>query len=124
VRLLADLVVVLHLAFILFASLGGLLVFKWPRVAWVHAPAVVWGVFIELTGRVCPLTPIERSLREAAGQEGYQGDFVEHYIIPIVYPPALTFDIQVALGVFLLGLNAVIYAWLWRRATPSRAATR
>lgn len=121
-RLLADLVVVLHLAFILFASLGGLLVFKWRWVAWAHVPAVVWGVFIELTGRVCPLTPIETSLREAAGQEGYEGDFVEHYIVPIVYPQALTFDIQVALGILLLALNAVIYAWVWRRRTSGRSA--
>jgi hypothetical protein len=115
VRLLADLIVLLHLAFILFASLGGLLVFKWRWIAWAHVPAVAWGAWIELTGGVCPLTPIETSLREAAGQGGYEGDFVEHYIVPIVYPRALTFDIQVALGVFLLGLNAVIYAWVWRR---------
>ena len=114
-RLLADLVVVLHLAFILFATLGGLLVLKWRWVAWAHVPAAAWGAFIELTGGICPLTPLETSLRAAAGQDAYEGDFVQHYLLPIVYPAGLTTDVQYVLGIVLLVLNASIYAFLWRR---------
>ena len=81
----------------------------------MHVPAAAWGAFIELTGGVCPLTPLEISLRAAAGQQAYEGDFVEHYLVPLIYPPGLTLDIQLALGILLLALNAAIYAFVWRR---------
>ena len=111
---LADIVLVLHLAFVVFAALGGLLVIRWPRVAWLHLPAVAWGAFVELTGRICPLTPLESSLRAAAGGTGYEGDFIEHYLLPFIYPTGLTPDIQLALGGLLIVVNLVIYAIVWR----------
>lgn len=117
---LADLVVVLHLAFVLFVVLGGLLALRWRWVPWLHLPAAAWGGFIEATGRICPLTPLENSLRAAAGGSGYEGDFIQHYLIPIVYPPALTREIQLALGALLLVVNLVIYGAVWRRRTRER----
>lgn len=117
---LADLVVALHLGFILFAVGGGLLALRWPRVAWLHVPAVLWGVFVEATGRVCPLTPLENALRRAGGGAGYAGGFVEHYVVPIVYPAALTRDLQLALAAALLLANAIVYATVWRRRDGSR----
>jgi hypothetical protein len=85
-RIAADLVVLAHLGFILFVILGGLLVLRWPRMAWIHLPAVIWGALIEFAGWICPLTPLENWLREASGTAGYQGGFIEHYLVPIVYP--------------------------------------
>ena len=84
--LLADLVVILHLSFVLFVVFGGLLVLRWPRLAWVHLPAAAWGVAIEFTGGICPLTPLENWLREKAGEIGYADGFTEHYILPVLYP--------------------------------------
>jgi hypothetical protein len=116
VGLAADALVLLHLAFIVFAVLGGLLAFRWPRAAWLHLPAVAWGALIEFNNWVCPLTPLEQRLRLAAGQSGYGGSFVEHYLLPLIYPDGLTPQFQIALGVFVLGINAVVYgAWLWRK---------
>ena len=97
-RVLADLVVTLHLAFVLFTVLGGLLALRWRWVPWLHLPASAWGGFVEVTGRVCPLTPLENRLRGAAGGSAYEGDFIEHYLVPIVYPPSLTPQIQLALA--------------------------
>lgn len=114
-QLLADLVVLLHLTFVLFALLGGLLVLRWRRVAWIHVPALVWGAFVEVTGRICPLTPLENRLQMAAGRTGYEGDFVVHYLVPILYPAGLTLDIQLALGVVLVVFNLIVYAFVWRR---------
>lgn len=114
-RLLADLVVLLHFAFILFVFLGGLLVLRRPRLAWLHLPAVAWGALIEFAGWLCPLTPLENRLRLAAGQEGYATGFVEHYILPVVYPPGLTREVQLVLGVLVLLVNAVAYWLVWRR---------
>ena len=112
----ADAVVVFHLLFILFAVLGGLLVWRWHGLVWLHVPAAVWGVLVELMHLPCPLTPLEHSLRIAAGQAGYRGGFVEHYLLPIIYPNGLTPQIQIGLGVFVLLLNVLIYgALLWRR---------
>lgn len=111
--LAADLVLVLHLGFILFVGLGGLLLLRWPGLAWLHLPAVLWGVVIELKGgMICPLTPLENMLRRAAGQAGYSGGFVEHYILPLVYPPGLTRSMQVWIGLFLLALNLAVYSVL------------
>ncbi len=114
-RLGADLVVLLHLGFVAFVVAGGLLVLKWPRMAWLHAPAAVWGAIIEFTGWICPLTPLENALRAMAGREAYNSDFIEHYILPLLYPAQLTGNIQVILGLIVLGTNLALYGWLWRR---------
>lgn len=113
----ADAVVVFHLLFILFALLGGLLVWRWRRLVWLHVPAALWGVLVELMHWPCPLTPLEQSLRLAAGQAGYRGGFVEHYVLPIIYPAGLTPQIQIVLGLIVLLLNGLIYARLfwWRK---------
>lgn len=109
--LAADLFVMLHLAFILFIGLGGLLVLRWPRLAWLHLPAVIWGAFIELQGdTLCPLTPLEIGLRRAAREAGYEGGFIAHYILPVVYPPGLTPAIQFWIGALVIALNLVVYA--------------
>jgi hypothetical protein len=121
---LADLVVLLHLAFIAFAALGGLLALRWPRVAWLHVPAVLWGIAIEASGRICPLTPLENSLRRAAGEAGYQTSFVERYLAPIVYPEALTPAVQLGLAAALLLANAVIYTAVVRRWYAGREEGR
>src|ERR687897_3391396 len=98
-RILADLVVGVHALFVVFVVFGGLLPLRWPWVAAVHLPAAVWGTLIEFRGWVCPLTPLEKSLRASAGQAGYEGEFVEHYILPLLYPGQMTRGIQVSLGV-------------------------
>ena len=115
-RILADAVVLLHLAFVVFVIVGALLVW-WRRwLAWLHLPAVVWGVLVEINGWICPLTPLEVRLRLLAGDTGYYGGFVERYLLPVLYPAQLTPTIQVALGVGILVLNLVLYgALLWRR---------
>jgi len=109
-RALADLVLVVHLAFVLFVVLGGLLVLRWPRLAWLHVPAAIWGVLIEYTGWICPLTPLENSLRMRGGEAGYSGGFIEHYIQPLLYPAGLTRSTQVVLGSLALVLNLTAYA--------------
>ncbi|MFC5302299.1 DUF2784 domain-containing protein [Azospira restricta] len=113
--LLADLVVAIHFAFIVFAVAGGLLVLRWPWLAWVHVPAALWGAAVVACGWVCPLTPLENWLRVAAGEAGYAGGFIERYLLPLIYPPGLTRELQMLLGLALLLLNAAIYLWLWRR---------
>lgn len=119
--LAADLVVLLHLAFILFVSLGVVLVLRWPGLAWLHLPAAVWGVFIELSGGVlCPLTPLEKALRGAAGEAGYQGGFIDHYLIPLIYPPGLTRGMQLGLGLAVLAVNLLGYGILIARRRRAR----
>lgn len=113
-RLLADLVLSLHFLFVLFVVLGGLLALRWRWVVWVHLPAAVWGTLIELGGWICPLTPLEKSLRERAGEGGYEGGFIEHYLLPILYPGALTREIQLGLGAAVVGVNLLIYAYVFR----------
>jgi hypothetical protein len=108
-RALADVVLVLHLGFVLFVVLGGLLVLRWPRLAWLHIPAAVWGVLIEYTGWICPLTPLENSFRLRGGEAGYSGGFIQHYIQPILYPAGLTRSTQIALGSFALLVNLTAY---------------
>jgi hypothetical protein len=112
---LADLVVVLHLTFVVFTLLGGLLTLRWRWIALIHLPAAAWGGFVEVTGRICPLTPLEQRLRRAAGGSGYEGDFIERYLMPIIYPPSLTREIQLALGALLVLVNVSVYAVVWRR---------
>jgi len=108
---LADTVVVLHIAFVLFVVLGGLLAIRWKGLVWLHVPAAVWGVLIEYSGWICPLTPVENALRERAGEAAYSGDFIAHYAFPLLYPEHLTRAAQVVLGTAALLLNAVVY---WR----------
>lgn len=114
-RLAANSVVLLHFAFILFVVLGGLVVLRWPRFMWLHMPAAAWGAFIELTGRVCPLTPLENRLRIAAGETGYSGGFIEEYLIPVVYPDELTRWVQISLGVGVVAINLIFYGLLVAR---------
>jgi hypothetical protein len=121
---LADLVVIVHAAFVAFVVIGGLLVLRWPRLAWVHIPAAVWGALIEFAGWICPLTPLENSLRARAGEAGYAGGFVEHYILPVLYPAGLTRTTQYVLGTIVLVINIIVYTILlrrrWRRPTDAR----
>jgi hypothetical protein len=115
---LADGILVLHLAFVLFVGLGGLLVLRWPRIAWLHVPAAVWGVAVEFFGWYCPLTPLENTLRQRAGDAAYQGDFIARYLLPILYPEGLTREAQITLGVIALAFNAAVYTYAyqhWRR---------
>lgn len=114
-RLLADAVLLAHAAFVAFVVLGGLLVLRWPRLAWVHLPVVAWGAGIEFTGGICPLTPLENQLRAMVHQQGYRGGFVEHYVFGLLYPEGLTREMQLALGLIVLVVNLAVYAWAWRR---------
>ena len=120
--LLADLVLVVHFGFIVFVVAGGLLAFRWWWIPFVHLPAAAWGVAIELAGWICPLTPLENSLRRAAGGSGYEGGFIEHYLLPVIYPAGLTREIQLALAAVVVLMNAVIYGLLWHRARGRPAA--
>jgi hypothetical protein len=107
--LLADAVLLLHLGFIVFVVGGALLVWRIPRLAWMHLPAVLWAGMIEIGGQVCPLTPLEIRLRRSAGEAGYEGGFVEHYLLPLIYPHDLSRDLQIALGVGVLVFNGLAY---------------
>src|SRR5262245_4106789 len=118
-RLLADLVVVVHALFVAFVVLGGFLVWRWRWVAWAHVPAAVWGAVIEYQGWICPLTPLENALRARAGQAGYAGGFVEHYLIPTLYPAGLTPQKQIVLGTFVVLVNIVAYGVVARHALRS-----
>jgi nitrate reductase gamma subunit len=109
-RSLADLVLVVHLAFVLFVVLGGLLALRWPWVSSVHIPAAVWGVLIEYSGWICPLTPLENSLRRSGGEAGYSGGFIEHYIQPLLYPAGLTRGTQIVLGSLAVLVNLAAYS--------------
>ncbi|MGR5062795.1 DUF2784 domain-containing protein [Photobacterium sp. DNB22_13_2] len=121
-RILADLVVILHLLFIIFALFGGSLALWRGYMVIVHIPAALWVAVISFKGWICPLTPLENQLRLAAGGEGYPGGFVEHYIIPVIYPVGLRFDIQVLLGIAAMGINLVIYAlvYYWSKRRQDR----
>lgn len=110
--LLADLVVIIHLLFIVFVIAGGLWVLRRQIVMWFHLPAVSWVAILEFNSLICPLTPLENNLRHAAGQAGYQGGFIEHYLIPIIYPAGLTPDIQLLLGSAVLAINIIIYTFV------------
>jgi hypothetical protein len=113
--LLADALLVLHGAFILWVVLGGLAVLRWPLLAIAHLPAAAWGVWIEWSGRICPLTPLEWELRSRAGQSGHGGGFIEHYVAAAIYPAGLTRDVQLVLGAFVLLVNLAIYLRLGQR---------
>lgn len=122
--LFADVVLVVHLGFVLFVALGGLLVLRRPRLAWVHVPAAAWGALIEFTGGTCPLTPLEQRLRRLGGEAGYTGEFIDHYVGALVYPDGLTRSAQVALGAIVVLVNVAIYWLLVCRRAKSRAEPR
>jgi hypothetical protein len=122
-RLLADAVVLVHFAFIVFVIAGGFLVVRDLRWAVLHVPAALWGAYAELTATLCPLTPLENVLRQRAGAAGYEGGFVEHYLIPLVYPAGLAPAHQRWIGVLVVVLNVAVYAWAWRRSRARRLGT-
>jgi hypothetical protein len=114
-RVLADLVLASHAAFVAFAILGGLLALRWRRLPWLHLPAVSWGAIVELTGWTCPLTPLENSLRRAGSGQAYSGDFVQHYVFPVLYSTTLTRNDQISFGLGLLLINVAVYGFVFHR---------
>ena len=110
--ILADIVVLSHLFFVLFALFGAVLIIWWRWVIWLHPPAVFWAIWTELTGRICPLTPLENWLRNRGGQGGYRGDFVEYYLMPVLYPVGLTRHIQILLGILVIIINTALYGYI------------
>ncbi len=121
-RFLADAVVVFHFCFVLFVLAGAVLVVRWKRVAFVHIPAALWGMYVEWSGAICPLTPLENALRETGGGAGYQGGFVDHYIMPILYPIDLTRDFQITLGTIIALINLLLYTSAFTRRGHRRNA--
>lgn len=117
---LADAVALVHFLFVLFVVAGSLLALRWPRAAWFHAPALMWGLIVECAGALCPLTPLENRLRVLGGESGYNEDYVSHWLLSLLYPASLTRSLQVTLGGSLLLLNLCLYAWIWskRRREP------
>ncbi len=120
-RIAADTLVVVHLAFVAFVVFGGLLLLLWPRLIWVHLPAALWGAAIELAGIICPLTPMENYFRRQAGLAEYHTGFVERYVLPLLYPERLTRSLQISLGLGVVIINVVIYAWIYRRWSQRRS---
>ena len=121
---MADAVLILHGLFIAWVLVGALAVARWPHLLWLHLPALGWAAWIEFSGGICPLTPLENAWRLAAGQAGYSGSFIEHYLWPLIYPDGLTPGVQWLLGALVLGLNGALYGGLWwrRRARAARGA--
>jgi hypothetical protein len=119
---LAEGTLVLHAAFVVFVLFGGLLALRWRKLPWLHLPSVLWVILIELNGWICPLTPLENRLRVAAGARGYSGGFIEHYLLPLVYPPGLTPGLQALFAMIVAGVNIAVYGLLWhkRRRTTDR----
>jgi Protein of Unknown function (DUF2784) len=113
-RLLADAVLLLHFTYILFVMVGGLAVVRMPRLAWLHLPAVLWGAWVEYVDWTCPLTPLESMLRKLGGETAFSGDFIDHYLNAAIYPEGLPRTAQIALGTFVLVVNAAVYWRLWR----------
>ena len=113
--LLADLTLLLHSIFILFVVFGGLLIFWRRKLVWLHIPCALWGILIEFQGWVCPLTYLENDLRAMAGSRGYTGGFIDHYLVPLVYPSGLTSELQFLLGLAVLFINAIVYTLVWRK---------
>jgi hypothetical protein len=120
--LLANLVLIVHLAFVVFVLCGGLLVLRWRWIAWLHVPAIAWGAFVEFSGWICPLTPLENWLRAQGGDISYRSDFIAQYLLPVLYPGDLTRDLQLLLGTVVIVLNAAVYWWLWQM--QARGASR
>lgn len=118
--LAADAVLVAHFAFILFVALGAALVVWRARLAWLHLPALAWGVWIIATHGICPLTPLENALRRAGGEAGYAGGFIDHYLVPLIYPPGLTPSMQTGIAALLVAANVLLYGWALLRHRRSR----
>ncbi len=114
-RLLADIVMLLHFSFILFAVLGAVLLLRWPRMIWLHLPAAIWAMAIQFYGGRCPLTPLENRLRAMAGDASYHESFIEHYIGAIIYPGEITSEIKILLGLGVLAINLGLYTWIFKR---------
>jgi hypothetical protein len=119
-RLLADVVLLAHLAFVVFAVAGGLLALRWRWLPWLHLPTLGWAAWVEFSGWICPLTPLENMLRRAGGEAGYPGGFIEHYLMPLLYPAELTRELQWMLGTALVLFNAAVYLMVWRRVRRRR----
>jgi hypothetical protein len=122
VRLAANAIVLLHLAFLVFVVLGGFIALRWRWVAWAHIPAVLWGAAVEFGGWICPLTPLENFLRQRGGETAYEGTFITHYVLPVLYPAGLTRRWQVILGASALGANLILYGFILRARRLGRAA--
>ncbi len=120
-RIAADLVVLTHFMFVLFVVFGALLALRWPRVILLHLPAAVWGALIEFQGWICPLTPLENRLRSLGGQAGYAGGFVEHYLLPLLYPAGLTRTVQLTLAAAVVAVNGLLYALVWFKWRRTRS---
>ncbi len=123
-RALADLVVIVHFLFVLFAVGGAFLVLRWRGVVWVHIPAAIWAALIEFAGWICPLTPLEKYLRVHGGGSGYDGGFIDHYILPVLYPRGLTREVQIVLGTLVLLINVGVYGWLILRSVRDKLQER
>ena len=123
-QIFADLVVILHLAFVAFALFGGLFALWRRRVVWFHLPAVLWAAAVEFGGWICPLTPLEIWLRRQGGESGFSSDFIEQHVLPLLYPAGLTREVQVVLGAAVLAVNLAIYGWLWRRVLKTTSQSR
>ena len=122
---LADTVLILHFTFILFVILGAVLVLRWKRLAWIHIPCAVWGAWIEFQGSICPLTPLENRFRRLGGEAGYSGGFIEHYLVPLIYPSGLTRRTQIQLGLVVVAINVAVYGLIyWRRERRTRTRSR
>ena len=122
-RTLADSILVIHFLFIIFVVFGGFFLFRSRRFAWLHIPVVIWGAFIEFSGRICPLTPLENYFRIKGNQSGYTGGFIEHYLIPVIYPSMLTRNIQFVLGALVLIINLVVYLFVFCRRKSKTTLT-
>lgn len=123
-KVLADAVVTVHVAFVLFAVCGGFMAWRWRRTIFLHLPALAWAAWVELSSQICPLTPLENHLRRLAGESGYDGGFIEHYVVPLLYPIGLTCHVQWVLAAVLVGLNAIAYGVLIARARSGRARVK
>jgi len=113
-KLGVDTIIILHFAFVLFVLFGAFLLLKWQKLVWLHVPAVIWGILVELNGWLCPLTPLENYLRDVAGLGMYHGDFVMHYIMPVLYPANLTRTMQFMFGVIVIFVNVAVYIYVFR----------
>ena len=107
-------IAILHVLFMLFVIFGGLLVWKWPRMMWIHLPAATWGMLVEMAGWYCPLTRWENHFLRAAGRAGYDGGFLNHYVMPLIYPPGLTRGMEIVLGLLVLAINLGVYVRVFR----------
>ena len=117
-NLFADSVLVLHFSYVLFVVAGWVFLFKWPKTAWIHIPAVGWAVLVECAGWICPLTPLENRFRIKGNGTGYQGDFLERYLMPVLYPEKLAREMQILIGIFVLVLNLSMYFYIFFKRTP------